>query len=49
MPGPITAPARRAPLERLPEFPWDSLTSYRELAAAHPEGVDRPIGGYSGR
>lgn len=39
MPGPITAPARRAPLERLPEFPWDSLASYRELAAAHPEGV----------
>jgi len=25
--------------DRLPDFPWDSLTVYRERAAAHPDGV----------
>jgi succinyldiaminopimelate transaminase len=31
--------ARRAVAERLPEFPWDSLTAYEELARSHPGGV----------
>lgn len=30
---------------RLPDFPWDALTPYRETAARHPEGVvDLAIG-----
>ena len=34
--------ARRAPL---PDFPWDRLTPYAEIARAHPEGVvDLSIG-----
>ena len=29
----------------LPEYPWDAMTPYRELAAAHPGGtVDLSIG-----
>ncbi len=31
--------ARRAVAERLPEFPWDSLKAYEELARSHPGGV----------
>ena len=29
----------------LPDYPWDTLTPYRERAAAHPDGVaDLSIG-----
>ena len=31
--------ASRAVADRLPEFPWDSLTAYEELARAYPDGV----------
>jgi len=31
--------------ERLPDFPWDTLVSHRERAAAHPDGiVDLSVG-----
>jgi aspartate/methionine/tyrosine aminotransferase len=34
-----------APAARLPVFPWDLLTPYREKAAAHPGGiVDLSVG-----
>ncbi|AOS61724.1 succinyldiaminopimelate transaminase [Actinoalloteichus hymeniacidonis] len=36
---------RRTPGDRLPEFPWDSLTEYRVLAETHAGGVvDLSIG-----
>lgn len=39
----------RSPLEpvsaRLPDFPWDQLTSYKQRASAHPDGiVDLSVG-----
>ena len=34
-----------APVNRLPDFPWDSLLPARRLAAEHPDGVvDLSIG-----
>ncbi|APU18932.1 succinyldiaminopimelate transaminase [Actinoalloteichus sp. GBA129-24] len=36
---------RRTPGDRLPDFPWDSLTEYRVRAEAHPDGlVDLSVG-----
>ncbi|MDP9433564.1 MAG: succinyldiaminopimelate transaminase [Actinomycetota bacterium] len=45
MPGPPGAcPPVRAP-RRLPDFPWDRLGPYAEIAAAHPDGiVDLSVG-----
>ena len=42
----MTAPhPRRTLASRLPEFPWDSLASARELAASHADGiVDLSVG-----
>ncbi|EYT50137.1 N-succinyldiaminopimelate aminotransferase [Brachybacterium muris UCD-AY4] len=42
----VTAPhPRRTLASRLPEFPWDSLASARELAASHADGiVDLSVG-----
>lgn len=38
MPGSTGAPAGRG-VRSLPDFPWDSLVPYREVAARHPDGV----------
>ncbi|GAB3068027.1 succinyldiaminopimelate transaminase [Nocardioides zeae] len=41
----MSAPARRAVSQRLPDFPWDGLVVHAERARAHPDGiVDLSIG-----
>lgn len=41
--APRIAPSAAA--DRLPDFPWDSLTEFTELARAHPDGiVDLSVG-----
>ncbi|MGX2994722.1 succinyldiaminopimelate transaminase [Streptomyces sp. JNUCC 64] len=37
--------ATEAPVDRLPDFPWDKLEPYKATAAAHPDGiVDLSVG-----
>ena len=46
VPSPSTSRwAARSVSSRLPDFPWDNLTSYAERARAHPDGiVDLSVG-----